>query len=161
MKSSPHFCRKDRNVGSLLIFLRFSLLHYYFNINLLRVRTIWAAAFVLCLLAWRIPRPLRLGDRKFVPANHPPDGLLSLFAHLSEGTLRVPLLRGPAPAPPPGLRFPLRSAPCLCATGARRPFEKGGRKLYVFDTFGAVVIRCAARQSDSASPHALPAYIQR
>ena len=81
--------------GAYLI-LRFSLLHYYFNINLLRVRTIWAAAFVLCLLAWRIPRPLRLGDRKFVPANHPPDGLLSLFAHLSGGTLRVPFSRGPA-----------------------------------------------------------------
>ena len=79
--------------GAYLI-LRFSLLHYYFNINLLRVRTIWAAAFVLCLLAWRIPRPLRLGDRKGVPANHPPDGLLSLFAHLF-GALRAPL-RGPA-----------------------------------------------------------------
>ena len=81
MKSSPHFCRKDRNVGSLLIFLRFSLLHYYFNINLLRVCTIQPAAFVLCLLAWRIPRPLRLGDRKSVQAFHPLDGTPSLFAH--------------------------------------------------------------------------------
>ena len=33
----------------------------------------------------------------------------------------------PAPA---RSSLPLRSAPCLCATGARRPFEKGGRKLY-------------------------------
>ena len=93
---------------------------------------------------------LRSQARKFVPANHPPDGSPPLFAHLSGGTLRVPVLRGPAararpplslrdispalrgnlPAPPQSLRCPLRSAPCLCATGARRPFEKGWRKLY-------------------------------
>ena len=36
---------------------------------------------------------------------------------------------GNLPAPPQGLRCPLRSAPCLCATGAQRPFVKGGRKL--------------------------------
>ena len=37
----------------------------------------------------------------------------------------------PAPAQS---SLPLRSAPCLCATGARRPFEKGGRKLYSLAT---------------------------
>ena len=36
------------------------------------------------------------GDRKSVRANHPPDGPPSLFAHLSGGTLRVPISRGPA-----------------------------------------------------------------
>ena len=41
-----------------------------------------------------------------------------------------PTLWGNLPAPPQSLRCPLRSAPCLCATGARRPFEKGWRKLY-------------------------------
>ena len=36
------------------------------------------------------PLPLRLGARKSVQGNHPPDGSPSLFAHLFRGTLRVP-----------------------------------------------------------------------
>ena len=45
------------------------------------------------------PGTRRLGDRKGVQAFHPPDGTPSLFAHLFRGTLRVPVLRGSAPAP--------------------------------------------------------------
>ena len=39
------------------------------------------------------PKILRPGDRKFVPTNHPPDGLSPLFAHLS-GALRAVSLWG-------------------------------------------------------------------
>ncbi len=75
----------------------------------------------------------RLSIRKGVSGNHPPDGSPALFAHLSGGRFASLFLVGaPRPhTPSPGLRCPLRSAPCLCATGARRPFVKGGRKLYL------------------------------
>ena len=42
-----------------------------------------------------------------------------------------PALWGNLPAPPPGLRCPLRSAPYLCATGARRPLKRRA-KLLIF-----------------------------
>ena len=47
----------------------------------------------------------------------------------SSRATREGILRGAAPYPARS-SLPLRSAPCLCATGARRPFKKGGRKLH-------------------------------
>ena len=110
---------------------------------------------------------LRSQARKFVPANHPPDGSPPLFAHLSGGTLRVPFLRGPAararpplslrdispalrgnlPAPPQSLRCPLRSAPCLCATGARRPLKRRAKLLCFFLIWACAMLGIFARRT--------------
>ena len=45
--------------------------------------------------------------------------------------LRKSFQRGAAPLTPAESPLPLRSAPCLCATGTRRPFIKGWRKFHV------------------------------
>ena len=110
------------------------------------------------------PRPRRLGDRKGVPANHPLDGLLSLFAHLF-GALRAPL-RGPAvhgPSPFVAARhFPHSvgessrapaESPLPAPVGAlfvrhwrTAPFEKAGETFMFFPDRGV----CDARHIRSA-----------
>ena len=58
--------------------------------------------------------PLRLGDRKFVPANHPLDGLLSLFAHLfrRDASRPVRLVGAPRPQRGPSPFVAARHFPC-------------------------------------------------
>ncbi len=78
--------------------------------------------------AYALPHRLAKAVRRSIHwMDRPPCLLTSLL-----GTLCVPVAHcGALPRPPPGLRCPLRSAPYLCATGARRPLKRRA-KLSIF-----------------------------